>query len=101
MLLDAAVVADPSHRCSVAIRTDVHCQGAHTVGRLCLTIDRPFHVAFVGGLCLDNNHQVVDTGCFDVPNATSAVLSLYTSLYNKSLSSGQQSLTSQCTAVTW
>ena len=36
-------------RCFVNIRSDQPCQNSDDVGRICLTIDKPFHFAFIAG----------------------------------------------------
>ena len=50
------------------------------LGRDCITIDRPFHVAFVGGAA-DNLYNVVEDSCFDLPSSVGEVLNYYPSLY--------------------
>ena len=44
--------ADIGDRCFVNIRSDQPCGTAEDVGRICLTIDRKFHFAFIAGACL-------------------------------------------------
>ena len=42
------------------------------------------------GKCYDNYHNLVETGCFDVPVNTDAVVSYYPSLYGFVLSAAQK-----------
>ena len=44
--------AMPGDRCFVQIRTDRPCTRPEDVGRVCLTIDKAFHFAFIAGLPL-------------------------------------------------
>ena len=60
---------------------------AETVGRTCFTISKQFYFAFIAGKCYDNDHKVVDQGCFDIPAATAAYVSYYPSLNGFTLSS--------------
>ena len=69
-------------RCHVTIEASQPCMSASLLGRDCITIDRPFHVALVGGRCYDNLHNVVEDGCFDLPSSVvEGVLNYYPSLY--------------------
>ena len=33
---------------------------------MCLTIDKPFHTAFICGQCLNNEHGQDDSSCFEI-----------------------------------
>lgn len=68
-------------RCWVRILPDEPCAHPDYVGLRCLTIDRPFHLAFVAGKCYDNQHRLVETGCFFAPRDTYDVANYYPSQY--------------------
>ena len=63
----------------MTVRADQPCTSSAFFSRTCLTIDKPFHVAFVGGRCLDNTHRVVESGCFELSDLANDRLSYFSS----------------------
>ena len=80
---DATSVSDT---CAVTIRSDEPCTSSEFMGRTCLTINKPFHVAFVGGSCYDNTHRVVQSGCFELAWLATLRLSYFPSQFGAVLS---------------
>ena len=80
----------PGDRCFVNVFSHHQCTNPEHVGRTCFTIDRKFHFAFVSGKCYDPDGNLVGTSCFDIPTATSDVISYYPSAYGFTLSTAMK-----------
>ena len=56
---------------------DCYCGGDINQNRVCLSINRPFLLARIEGLCYDDQHREVVEPCFDVSDEYDAHVSLY------------------------
>lgn len=68
------------HRVTIDVQ---ECTSATYTGRNCLLVDKPHVSAFLGGTCIDNNHNNVDFMCLDLnENNYGAYSQGYTSFGN-------------------
>ena len=78
----SATQLDPS--CSVSIRSGVGCKASDTDNYThlgCLTIDKPFHFAFIDITCLDTQHQTIASAssCLSISTELRKFVTLYSS----------------------